>query len=466
MDGTVLVADDDRTIRTVLTQALTRAGCKVRSTGSASTLWRWVEEGEGDAIVSDVMMPDGNGLEMLPSIKRKRPDLPVIVISAQNTVMTAIKASESGAFDYLPKPFDLKDLLSKVNKALSQASLPAPGSNLGSERGQNLPLIGSSQAMQDVYRLLARVLNTDLNVLITGESGTGKSLLAKTLHELGHRSHESFVTIIASTATPATLEQVILGSENGEGAFEAAPANATLYLDEIAEMSAESQLHLLDLLQSQGVRSKNFRIISSTRQELVNLVNEGIFREDLFYRLNVMPMTLPPLRERLDDIAELTQFFLRRAAEQGMPNKSISKSALEKMRLALWAGNVRELENFVQQLVVLSPYDEISGDFVEQKLKQLPKIKSDNEPLSGEKLSTAVEAHIRRYFDLHGDALPPPGLYNRILREVELPLIALTLAATRGNQIKAAELLGLNRNTLRKKIGNLDIQVTRTKKMM
>jgi two-component system nitrogen regulation response regulator GlnG len=465
MDGTVLVADDDRTIRTVLTQALTRAGCKVRSTGSASTLWRWVEEGEGDAIVSDVMMPDGNGLEMLPSIKRKRPDLPVIVISAQNTVMTAIKASEAGAFDYLPEPFDLKDLLSKVNKALSQTSLSAPGASLGAERGQNLPLIGSSQAMQDVYRLLARVLNTDLNVLITGESGTGKSLLAKTLHELGHRSHESFVTIIASTATPVTLESVILGSET-EGALEPAPANATLYLDEIAEMSADAQLHLLDLLQSQGVRSKNFRIISSTRQELVNLVNEGIFREDLFYRLNVMPMTLPPLRERLDDIAELTQFFLRRAAEQGMPNKSISKSALEKMRLALWAGNVRELENFVQQLIVLSPYDEISGDFVEQKLKQLPKIKSDNEPLSGEKLSSAVEAHIRRYFDLHGDALPPPGLYNRILREVELPLIALTLAATRGNQIKAAELLGLNRNTLRKKIGNLDIQVTRAKKMM
>jgi two-component system nitrogen regulation response regulator GlnG len=465
MDGTVLVADDDRTIRTVLTQALTRAGCKVRSTGSATTLWRWVEEGEGNAVVSDVMMPDGNGLEMLPAINRKRPDLPVIVISAQNTVMTAIKASEVGAFDYLPKPFDLKELLSKVNKALLQSATPVPQAMPTGDKEHGLPLVGSSPAMQDVYRLLARVLNTDLNVMITGESGTGKSLLAKTLHDLGHRSHEAFVTISAATATPASLEAVILG-DAPDGAADTAPPNATLYLDEVAEMSPETQLHLLDLLQSQRVRSKNFRIISSTGQDLVNLVNEGIFREDLFYRLNVMPMSLPPLRDRLDDIADLTTLFLRRAAEQGMPNKVIAREGLDKMRLALWAGNVRELENFTRQLIVLSPYEEISGDFVEDMLSQLPKVVSDAEPLRGEKLSTAVEAHIQRYFDQHGDSLPPPGLYNRILREVELPLIALTLSATRGNQIKAAELLGLNRNTLRKKIGMLDIQVTRTKKMM
>lgn len=466
MDGTVLVADDDRTIRTVLTQALTRAGCRVRSTGSATTLWRWVEEGEGDAVVSDVMMPDGNGLEMLPSIKRKRPELPVIVISAQNTVMTAIKASESGAFDYLPKPFDLKELLSKVNKALSQEAKSSQASSTTGDRGQSLPLVGSSPAMQEVYRLLARVLNTDLNVFITGESGTGKSLLARTLHELGHRAHENFVTISAATATPEVLENIILGTERDAERNGVAPPNSTLYFDEVGEMSPEAQIHLLDLLQSQGVRAKNFRIISSTRQSLVNLVNEGIFREDLYYRLNVMPMSLPPLRERLDDIIDLTHHFLRKAVEQGMPNKSIAPDALEKMRLALWAGNVRELENFVQQLVVLAPYDEISRDFVEEKLAQLPRVKSENQIASGEKLSSAVEAHIQRYFDLHGDTLPPPGLYNRILREVELPLIALTLAATRGNQIKAAELLGLNRNTLRKKINSLDIQVTRTKKMM
>lgn len=465
MDGTVLVADDDRTIRTVLTQALTRAGCKVRSTGSASTLWRWIEEGEGNAVVTDVMMPDGNGLEMLPAIKRKRPELPVIVISAQNTVMTAIKSSEAGAYDYLPKPFDLKELLSKVNKALLQTTMPLAQAASSAEKGQGLPLVGSSPAMQDVYRFLARVLNTDLNVMITGESGTGKSLLAKTLHELGHRAHESFVQISAPTATPASLETIILGDEVSDQ-VETAPVNATLYFDEIGEMTSESQLHLLNLLQSQGVKAKNFRIISSTRQDLVNLVNEGLFREDLFYRLNVMPTTLPPLRDRLDDIAELTQLFLRRAAEQGMPNKRISKEGLEKMRLALWAGNVRELENFTRQLVVLSPYEEISGDNVADMLSQLPKIVSEAEPLRGEKLSSAVEAHIQRYFDQHGDALPPPGLYNRVLKEVELPLIALTLAATRGNQIKAAELLGLNRNTLRKKIGLLDIQVTRTRKMM
>ncbi|GHA41445.1 nitrogen regulation protein NR(I) [Amylibacter ulvae] len=465
MDGTVLVADDDRTIRTVLTQALTRAGCKVRSTGSVNTLWRWVEEGEGDAIVSDVMLPDGNGLELLPSIKRKRPDLPVIVISAQNTVMTAIKASESGAYDYLPKPFDLKELLSKVNKALSQGGPSDLRNTLDVSKGQDLPLIGSAPAMQEVYRLLARVLNTDLSVMISGESGAGKSLLARSLHELGHRNKEDYVVINAPTLTADKIEGILLGGREDQG-VDAALQGATIYLDEIAEMTADSQVHLLEMLRSDAVKAKNFRFISSTRRILSDLVNEGSFREDLFYRLNVVPIALPPLRDRLGDIAELTHHFLQQAATTGLPSKTISAKALEHMRSALWTGNVRELENFVNRMVIMAPEDEISGTFVSESLQTMPRMKPENDNLSGEKLSTAVEAHIKRYFDLHGDALPPPGMYNRILREVELPLIALSLAATRGNQIKTAELLGINRNTLRKKISDLDIVVTRSKKMM
>jgi len=465
MDGTILVADDDRTIRTVLTQALTRAGCKVRATGSVNTLWRWVEEGEGDVVISDVNMPDGDGLDLLPLIKRKRPDLPVIIISAQNTVMTAIKASEQGAYDYLPKPFDLKELLAKVSKAFARQSQVSSTMASDSETRHDLPLIGSAPLMQEVYRLLARVLNTDLSTMVTGESGTGKDLLAHALHDLGHRAGNAFISINASTAGTERIEGIFLGGQEDIG-VEQAPMNATIYLDEIAEMTPEAQLHLLDMLRSDAVQSRNYRIISSTRQTLDDLVNQGVFREDLFYRLNVVSIALPALRDRVGDIAELTNHFLQKSAANGLPLKMISGKALELMRNAPWVGNVRELENFVSRMVVLCPEDEISENYVAENLRQIPQLRTQGIASDSGKLSSSVEMHVKRYFDLHGDVLPPPGLYNRILREVELPLIALSLSATRGNQIKTAELLGINRNTLRKKIKELDIVVTRSKKMM
>ena len=261
MDGTILVADDDRTIRAVLTQALTRAGCKVRATGSIETLWRWIDEGDGDVVISDVNLPDGDGLEMLPAIKRKRKDLPVIIISAQNTVITAIKASELGAYDYLPKPFDLKKLLSKVNKALSNQGT---NNNIIQQDGAvdpELPLIGSSPLMQDVYRFLARVLHTDLSTIITGESGTGKDLLAHTMHDLGPRAPMDFVRINISSSNIDKIEGTLIG---GKEDLNISPASksSTIYFDEISEMSDETQLQLLDLLRSDAVISKNYRFIS------------------------------------------------------------------------------------------------------------------------------------------------------------------------------------------------------------
>lgn len=456
MDGTVLVADDDRTIRTVLTQALTRAGCKVRATSNTTTLWRWIEEGEGDAVISDVMMPDGNGLDLLPAIRKKRPNLPVIVISAQNTVVTAIRATDAGAFDYMPKPFDLRELLSKVSKALSQSGQILPPVDQTSNESE-IPLVGGSPAMQEVYRVVARVVNTDLNVLILGASGTGKDLLARSLHDLGNRASSRFLRINCGTVTPDQLDAEVLVSA-GQG--------ATIYLDELSELSPQSQIHLLNLTQSDSVQSMCIRFVSSTSRPMQPLINDGLFREDLFYRLNVMPINLPPLRDRIEDIRPLTQHFLRISADKGMPVKTIAKPALEQMRVAAWPGNVRALQNFVQRLVLLCPDDDISATFVADALKEEAEQAAPSTPLVTEKLSASVEAHIKRYFDLHGDALPPPGLYNRILREVELPLLALSLSATRGNQIKTAELLGINRNTLRKKIKEHDIQVTRTKKLM
>jgi two-component system nitrogen regulation response regulator GlnG len=465
MDGTILVADDDRTIRAVLTQALTRAGCKVRATGSIETLWRWIDEGDGDVVISDVNLPDGDGLEMLPAIKRKRKDLPVIIISAQNTVITAIKASELGAYDYLPKPFDLKKLLSKVNKALSNQGT---NNNIIPQDGgidTDLPLIGSSPLMQDVYRFLARVLHTDLSTIITGESGTGKDLLAHTMHDLGPRAPLDFVRINISSSNIDKIEGTLIG---GKEDLNISPASkgSTIYFDEISEMSDETQLQLLDLLRSDEVISKNYRFISSSRLPLQNLISQGIIREDLFYRLNVVNINLPPLRDRVGDIPDLTKHFLQQSVLSGMAKKVISTKAIQLLQNAPWTGNIRELENFINSLVVLISDEEITPNHIEENLNLIPSVNSNELDSDNGKLSSSVEKHIKRYFDLHGENLPPPGLYNRILKEIELPLIALSLSATRGNQIKTSELLGINRNTLRKKIKDLDIVVTRSKKMM
>lgn len=475
MEGTVLVADDDRTIRTVLAQALTRAGCRVRATGTAATLWRWIEEGEGDAVVTDVMLPDGDGLDLVPAIRKRRPDLPVIVMSAQNTVMTAIRATEAGAYEYLPKPFDLKELLGHVAKVLARRSRsPAPVEE--GAQPENLPLIGRSPAMQEVYRILARLMNTDLGVMITGESGTGKELVARVLHDFGLRRDGPFVAINMAAIPHESIEAELFGTARGctsPGRFEQA-RGGTLFLDEVGDMPRDAQTRLLRVLQegkysrvgANEVETADVRIIAATHGDLGQLIAAGQFRADLFYRLNVVPIRLPPLRERPDDIPDLARHFLRMAEAEGLPRKSLSREAIAVLKRQPWSGNVRELANFVRRLSVLATDDTISAAVVTREIEARPSSAAAAGEPQSQRLSQAIEAHLRRYFDLHGDSLPPAGLYDRILREMELPLITLSLAATRGNQIRTAELLGINRNTLRKKIRDLDIQVTRGKKMM
>ena len=480
MNGTILVADDDRAIRTVLSQALSRAGARVRSTGSASTLWRWVEDGEGDVIVTDVMMPDGDALDLLPAIRKKRPDLPVIVMSAQNTMLTAIRAAEVGAYEYLPKPFDLRQVLEHVDRALEGARKPAPTASEGS-RDEGLPIIGRSPAMQEVYRIMARLMNTDLTVMINGESGTGKELVARALHSFGWRKQGPFVAVNMAAIPRDLIEAELFGHEKGAftgatersaGKFEAA-ANGTLFLDEIGDMPLDAQTRLLRVLQDGqftriGGRTPikaDVRVIAATHQDLRTLINEGSFREDLFYRLNVVPIRLPPLRDRTEDIPDLARAFLRKAESEGLPRKAIATDAVEALKAQSWPGNVRELENLMKRLAALCADEVITLADVERELAARPSAAAP-EMERGASLGASVESHLRAYFQLHGDALPPPGLYDRILREVELPLIALTLSATRGNQLRAADLLGINRNTLRKKIRELDIPVTRGKTLM
>lgn len=257
------------------------------------------------------------------------------------------------------------------------------------------------------------------------------------------------------------------------GKFEQAKGG-TLFLDEVGDMPLDAQTRLLRVLQEgeftriggRDIQTANVRIIAATHQDLRELIAEGRFREDLFYRINVVPIRLPPLRERLEDVPDLARAFLRKAETEGLPRKLISKDAIEILKKQDWTGNVRELENLVRRLCVLCTDDVISGAVVSQEILVRPNSVAPSQDAQPQRLSTAIESHLRRYFDRHGDALPPDGLYDRILKEMELPLIALSLSATRGNQVRTAELLGINRNTLRKKIRDLDIRVTRGKKMM
>ncbi len=454
MDGTVLVADDDRTIRTVLTQALTRAGCKVHATSSMTTLMRWVEEGKGDLVISDVVMPDGNGLEALPVITEKRPALPVIIISAQNTIMTAIQATEADAYDYLPKPFDLPDLMKRAARALDKKRVVVTPKREGEEPGNDLPLVGRTSSMQALYRLVARVMNTDLSVMITGESGTGKSLIARAIHDFSDRRNLPFVT-----ATPTDLALI-----DGPATILSRAKGGSILFDEVSDLNDDAQARIVRMLDS--LTDDAPRIMATSQQDLMAKMEAGLFRQDLFYRLGGVTINVPSLRERVDDIPLLTDHFLARAERDGAPSRRFAEEALEMVRAYSWPGNVRQLENTVRRLIVTSPEEEITRTDVEMVLGSQPEI----EPLMGggdtEKLSASVGKHLRRYFDLHGGVLPPPGLYQRILREVETPLLEIALEATGGNQAKCADLLGINRNTLRKKVTDLDIRVTRRRKLM
>ncbi|SFS10016.1 response regulator [Yoonia litorea] len=457
MDGTVLVADDDRTIRTVLTQALTRAGCKVHATSSLVTLMRWVEEGKGDLVISDVVMPDGNGLEQLPLIADARPGLPVIVISAQNTIMTAIQAAEADAYDYLPKPFDLPDLMKRAARALEikrRAPTARSAGMAATEQGGDLPLVGRTPVMQELYRLVARVMNTQLPVLITGESGTGKSLIARAVHDFSDRRSLPFVVVSASDLEGMDGPSTVLSRAKG----------GSILFDEVSDLSEHAQARIVRMLDTLGDNAP--RIMATSQSNLMARMEEGHFREDLFYRLGGVTVAVPSLRERVDDIPLLAEHFLARAERDGAPIRRFGEAAIDLVRAYSWPGNVRQLENAVRRLVFTSAEEEITRSEVETVLGNQPAIEPLRSGGEGEKLSASVAKHLRRYFDLHGGVLPPPGLYNRILKEVEAPLIEIALDATGGNQAKCADLLGINRNTLRKKITDLDIRVTRRRKLM
>jgi two-component system nitrogen regulation response regulator GlnG len=471
--ATVLVADDDAAIRTVVRQALMRAGYNVRTTDSVAGLWRLADEGQGDVIITDVVLPDADGLDAIPALIDRRPGLPVIVMSAQNTLATAVRATEQGAFEYLPKPFDLDELIRAVGSALEQSRAARRRPAEARATDDQLPLIGRSAAMQDVYRTIARVVPTDLTVMILGESGTGKELVARALHDLGPRRTGPFVPINMAAIPRELIESELFGHERGaftgaaarvSGRFEQAQGG-TLFLDEIGDMPMDAQTRLLRVLQSGefttvgGSRPQraDVRIIAATHKDLRRLIDAGQFREDLFYRLNVVPIRLPPLRARTDDIGELARHFLARAEAEGLPRKLLDPTAIERLRSHGWPGNVRELENMMRRLAALAREETITAAAVENVLNEGGPAAPEADIGDGRGLAASIEAHLARYFATFGEDLPPDGLYDRVLTELERPLLTLSLLATGGNQIRAAKLLGINRNTLRKKLNDLRI---------
>ena len=475
----VWIIDDDRSIRWVLEKSLTREDIEFKSFASADDALRALSNDVPQVVVSDIRMPGSSGLDFLQTLHQRHPLIPVIIMTAYSDLESAVSAFQGGAFEYLPKPFDINHAVELIRRALEQSRRKSGDAE---QVEMAADILGQAPAMQEVFRAIGRLSQSHATVLINGESGTGKELVARALHRHSPRADKPFIAINTAAIPKDLLESELFGHERGaftgaaatrRGRFEQAEGG-TLFLDEIGDMPMEAQTRLLRVLQegeytTVGGRTSiktNVRIVAATHRDLMAQIQQGLFREDLYYRLNVVPLRLPPLRERLDDIGDLARHFLRQAAKSGLGDKSIAMAAVDRLKAYSWPGNVRELENFIRRLAALRSEDVLTAELVTAELAAQAPVPEARRGSSGsagasEGLSDAVERHLADYFASFGKALPPANLYDRVLAEVERPLFIAALAATNGNQIKAADLLGLNRNTLRKRIRDLDIGVMR-----
>ena len=459
--GRVLLVEDDPAIAMVTRAALEEEGLTVDCCASVSDRDLLLSDHRYDAMLTDVVLEDGDGIEALASVRADYPQLPIIIVSAQNTLDTAVRATGTGAFEYFPKPFDLDELTRAVCQAVGSGTGAA---DVADQTESALPLVGRSQAMQGVYRMITRVLANDLTVLVLGESGTGKELVAEAIHELGHRKQGPFVAINAAAIPRELIESELFGHERGAftgaiarsvGKFEQAHGG-TLFLDEIGDMPMEAQTRLLRALQSGSIRrlggreevSINVRIVAATNRDLTASVAKGKFREDLFYRLNVVPIELPPLRKRSDDVGALARHFLQVAAAEGLPRRSLSAPAIAMLAAQPWRGNVRELKNFMFRLSLMARDDVIEAAAVSDLLGEAP-------PSSTRAAEVDFPAAVDTWLEHAGER--EGGVYHDALTAFEKPLFIKVLQRTKGNQLRAAQILGINRNTLRKRLVDLDI---------
>jgi two-component system nitrogen regulation response regulator GlnG len=457
----VWIIDDDRSIRWVLEKALGRENIACASFGSADEALAKLAAGDTPSVlVSDIRMPGASGLDLLRQVKQDRPDLPVIIMTAYSDLDSAVAAFQGGAFEYLPKPFDVDQAVALVRRALEQGSHQS-----GASTAEPLApeILGQAPAMQEVFRAIGRLSQSHATVLINGESGTGKELVARALHRHSPRKDGPFVALNTAAIPRDLLESELFGHEKGaftgasaqrRGRFEEA-AGGTLFLDEIGDMPAELQTRLLRVLSDgqfyrvgghQPIRA-NVRVITATHQNLEQRVKEGLFREDLFHRLNVIRLRLPPLRERREDIPALARHFLANSAQQlGVEAKRLSEAALKFLQNAAWPGNVRQLENLCHWLTVMAP-----GQMVE--IDDLPAEMRDALPAVGTAdwqglLASTADALLARQ---------PGEVWESLSNAFEATLIRRALAATGGRRIEAAQLLGIGRNTITRKIQELEL---------
>ena len=462
MEKRILIIDDDFSLRKVISKALSSSKISVRSVATLSEAWVTIEKVTFDIIICDVMLPDGDGLELVKKVKKKNSEQNFIIISAKNNILTAIKADQLEVFEYLPKPLDLNDLTICVNKCFKS------NKQIQNEQkiDEKLPMIGTSLAMQQVYKNIAKITKTNHTVLITGESGTGKELVARAIHNFSPRKSYPFVVINMASLPENLIESELFGYEKGAftgaekrtlGYFEKANGG-TLFLDEIGDMPIDIQARLLRVLQfgelsrvgGRDIIKTDVRIISATNKDLMNCVENQSFREDLYYRINVINIELPPLRDRENDIVSLSNHFLSKYSEN---TKQIDQSSLEFLKSYNWPGNVRELENLFKRISVLSSENVISVDTIETLIDH--QIKGTEASINKDKninFSNFFNEFLDRFFDTIENENIKLNLYDKFLNEIEKPLIIKTLKYFKGNQIKTANVLGINRNTLRTKI--------------
>ena len=469
---TLIIAEDDESIRLVTSRYLQDLGYEVILASNLKELWKLIESNKGDALITDVMLPDGELFDILPQIIEYRESLPVIVVSAKNNLQTAISATKQGAYEYLPKPFDLDELQKLVKKALESKQNSKNKTKLKNESEKQL-IVGRSPSMQELYKSIARLSQNDLTVMIYGESGTGKELVAKALHKYSARSEKPFIALNMAAIPNDLIESELFGHEKGsftgahqksDGKFKLAE-KGTLFLDEIGDMPIDAQTRLLRVLQEGeftpiGGKEKilaDTRIIAATHKNLSSLIEKGEFREDLFYRLNVVPINIPPLRERKEDIPELVNHFLEKAKTLKLEPKKFNTESFQILEKYQWPGNVRELENFILKLCALYTDENIMNEDLAEEISNLQKL--DQEMLDTDnQFSKILENYLSRNInkinkEYQGD------VYNYFVTELEKVLLLEVLKNKNGNQLKAAELLGLNRNTLRKKITELNISI-------